>query len=139
VVDPGGAVELGESIESRCAATVPRGDRLRDRGRAASSEVFERFERRRRRRRALHFVVLDYAATVVGGTLRAGDEAADGRARRSRRPRPLRPSPDSVRQRHPLAMPEVPGRPRADDDEARARSSPGGRRKHDEDRRAPAM
>ena len=72
---PGGRVELGESLADAVRREMREETGL-DVQVGPLLEVFERIHRDDAGVR-YHFVIIDYLCSCVGGTLRAGDDAAD--------------------------------------------------------------
>lgn len=75
---PGGRLELGESLVEGAAREVREETGLAV---AVGSvvEVFDRVHRDEAGRIRFHFVIVDFLCRVTGGTLQAGDDAAEAR------------------------------------------------------------
>jgi len=73
---PGGAVELGETLQVACGREVLEETGLEVRV-GSVIEVFDRITRDARGAVEYHFVLVDYLCRVVGGTVRAGSDASE--------------------------------------------------------------
>ena len=75
---PGGAVELGETLEEAVVRELREETGLEVEV-GAAVEVLDRIRRDAAGRVEYHYVLVDYACTVRGGRLAAGTDAADAR------------------------------------------------------------